>query len=609
MLTRRSFLLFFFLVVIPASPAQSQDTMYAFPSCDLSVEGPHGTADIHSVYVTMRDGVRIAVNVVLPDPLPGGGIVPTILTMTRYWRSEEGRGPGERERLFTSHGYALVVGDVRGTGASFGRWPHHRSEAETRDFVDLIDWIVEQPWSDGRVAGFGVSYGANTADWMAARGHPALEAVVSRFPDFDPYADLYFPGGVPNAYMGREWGRIVKSMDLNVERRYEDGSRGVRPVDADSAGRLLAEAIEARRDVPSVWQGLQEVTYRDDRPESWTGASVDDWGTHNRTHELEEWGGPIQSWASWTDAGTANGVLHRYMTLDNPQRAFIGAWSHGGEHDTDPYRPDTATAAPAFTTQITEDLCFLRNWLGRHGALAPGKQLVYYTMGERRWKTTTTWPPPEAELQPWYLSGTGRLTEAAPSEAGSDEYEVDFAATTGTTNRWATNNTGGDVVYGDRSEEDRKLLTYTSDPLLQDVVITGQPVATIHLASTHEDGALFVYLEDVAPDGTVRYLTEGMLRALHRKVADEPPPYEVLGPHHTFEREDGRPLVPGRVTKLEFDLMPLSVLVPAGHRLRIALAGADADTFRRIPERGVPTLSLHYGGEQSSRVLLPVMPR
>lgn len=150
-------------------------------------------------------------------------------------------------------------------------------------------------------------------------------------------------------------------------------------------------------------------------------------------------------------------------------------------------------------------------------------------------------------------------------------------------------------------------MTYTSDPLPRDLEITGQPVATLHVASTQEDGAFFVYLEDVAPDGTVRYLTEGMLRALHRKVADEAPPYEMVGPYHTFEREDGEPLVPGHVAVLEFEFMPLSVLVPAGHRLRIALAGADADTFRRIPEAGMPTISVHYGGERPSRVSLPVM--
>lgn len=611
-LTRRDVLLRSSAIAFSAAlagPAAAQQTDYAFPSCEVSVEGPHATGEILSVYLTMRDGVRIALDVVLPDPLPEGKPVPTVLIMTRYWRSEEGRGPGARERFHTSHGYALVTGDVRGTGASFGQWPHHRSEAETRDFVEIIDWIVAQPWSDGRVLGQGTSYSANTADWMSVWGHPALVAVVSRFPDFDPYADLYFPGGVPNAYMGREWGTEVKAMDLNVKRSYEDGPRGVRPVAADSGGRLLARAIEGRRDVPSVWEGLRTVTYRDDRPESWHGASVDDWGTQARTPAVERWGGPIQSWASWMDAGTANGVLHRFTSLDNPQQAFIGAWSHGGWHDADPFRPADAEATPGGELQFLESLCFRERQLGAGKSREPRRELVYYTMGEQRWKTTREWPPAGVQSQPWYLTQGGGLTRSRAAVPSVDGYAVDFTATTGTTNRWATNNTGGDVIYGNRAEADRKLLTYMSDPLPTALEITGRPEVILHVTSTHEDGAFFVYLEAVAPDGTVRYLTEGMLRALHRKVSTREPPYRVSGPYHTFERADGEPLVPGQMATLAFELMPTSVLVPEGHRLRVAIAGADADTFRRIPEEGHPIVTLHLGGVHASHVVLPVLRR
>ena len=143
----------------------------------------------------------------LPEDLPEGRRIPAILIMTRYWRAEEGREPSgpwqpaklkaDGVRFWVSHGFAVVIGDVRGTGASFGVWPHHRSRDETRDFSEIIDWIAGQPWSDGQVAGFGSSFSANTADWMAERNHPALKAVISRFPDYDPYADLYLPGGLP----------------------------------------------------------------------------------------------------------------------------------------------------------------------------------------------------------------------------------------------------------------------------------------------------------------------------------------------------------------------------------------------------------------------------
>jgi putative CocE/NonD family hydrolase len=598
--------------------ATSVPPTYTFPSCDVDPEGRYGAGPARSFYLPMRDGVRIAVDVVLPEGLPGGSRIPTILSMTRYWRAEEGRQPRlsraevEPVRFWASHGFAVVVGDVRGTGASFGVWPHHRSRDETRDFGEIMDWIAAQPWSDGQVAGFGSSYTANTADWLPERNHPALKAVVSRFPDYDPYADLYFPGGIPNAYMGRTWGLEVRDMDLNVKRQYTDGPRGVKPVDGDEGARLLTAAIEARRHVPSVWEALSRVTYRDDTPDGWNGWSMDDWGIHSWRDAVERSGVPVQSWGSWMDAGTANGVLHRFMTLANSQRVFVGAWSHGGDRDASPYQREDADPNPPFHVQLLEDLCFLERHLrGRNTSRGPAERLlVYFTMGEEHWKTTPTWPPQGSEPQRWYFASGGVLMRDAPTAADADDrYAINFQATTGTKNRWMTNNTGDDVVYGDRRTPDRRLLTYTGAPLTQDVEITGQPVVALYVSSTHTDGAFMVNFEDVAPDGYVRYLTGGQLRAVHRQISAEQPPYRVLGPYHSFKRKDGSPLVPGEVTEITFELMPVSVVVRAGHRLRVAIAGADADTFRRIPDGGVPIIAVYHDATHPSHIALPIASR
>jgi putative CocE/NonD family hydrolase len=535
--------------------------------------------------------------------------------MTRYWRAEEGQQPRlsrsevEPVQFWASHGFAVVVGDVRGTGASFGVWPHHRSRAETQDFSEIMDWIAAQPWSDGQIAGFGNSYNANTADWLPERNHPALKAVISRFPDYDPYADLYFPGGVPNAYMGRTWGLEVKDMDLNVKRQYSDGPRGVKPVDGDEGARLLAAAIEARRHVPSVWEALSRVTYRDDRPDQWGGWSMDDWGIHSWREAVERSRVPIQSWGSWMDAGTSNGVLHRFMTLANPQRVFVGAWSHGGVHDASPYQREDANPNPPSHVQLLEDLCFLERHMRRRNTsqVPTDRLLVYFTMGEEQWKTTPAWPPQGSGPQRWYFASGGALMREAPTAVdAADRYPIDFQATTGTRNRWVTNNTGDDVVYGDRSAADQRLLAYTSAPLPRDVEITGQPVVAMYVRSTHTDGAFVVNFEDVAPDGYVRYLTGGQLRAIHRKISAEQPPYRVLGPYRSFKRNDGSPLVPGEISEVAFELMPVSVVVRAAHRLRIAIAGADLDTFRRIPENGVPIITVYRDAAHSSHITLPI---
>jgi putative CocE/NonD family hydrolase len=556
----------------------------------------------------MRDSVRIALDVVLPQGLPEGARVPTVLTMTRYWRGWDGDGPNDLQRFFSSHGYAVVWGDSRGTGASFGQWPHHRSRDEVADFGEIMDWITAQPWSDGTVAGWGNSYTANTNDWFAQVGRPSFRAGISRFPDHDPYTDLYFPGGVPNAYMGRNWGLRVKDMDLNLPRsRGGAPPVGVRPVDEDVDGSILAAAVEARRDVPSVWESFQVLTYKDEVMPLWRGLSMDDWGIHSHAEEVEASGSAIYSWASWTDAGTAQGVLHRFMTLSNPQRAVISAWSHGARQDTDPFHAADHPLDPTIEEQRLEDLCFLEAYVRRDGG--PMHELVYRTMGEDGWKRTTEWPLRRIREEVWYLREGGLLSTEAPLTAGADQYAVDFTHTTGERNRWATNNGAGDVVYPDRAEEDAKLLTYTSAPLGGDVEVTGYPVVTLRLRSSHRDGAVFIYLEDVAPDGRVLYIGEGQIRLIHRKESEELPPFATAGPYHSFKEADAAPMVPGELEEVVFALHPTSVLFRAGHRIRIAIGGADAGTFARVPAVGDPVWTVERGVETPSFVTLPVIPR
>lgn len=587
---------------------EAAEVAYAFGSCGAAYEGPYATGPVRSLYVPMRDGVRIALDVVLPEGLPEGSRVPTILTMTRYWRAFDGDGPSDFQRFFTSHGYAVVWGDSRGTGASFGVWPHHRSQDEVLDFGEVMDWIVAQPWSDGTVGGWGTSYTANTNDWFAQVGTSAFKAGISRFPDYDPYADLYFPGGVPNAYMGSNWGLRVKEMDLNTPRsRGEEPPVGVRPVDEDTDRTLLAAAVEQHRPVPSVWESFRVLTYKDEAMPLWGGLSMDDWGIHTHAADVEASGSAIYSWASWTDAGTAQGVLHRFMTLSNPQRAVIAAWSHGAREDASPYHPEDYPLDPPAEVQRLEDLCFYEMYV--RGAGGAAHELVYKTMGEDAWKRTTVWPLPATREQVWYLRADGGLSPEAPTAPGSDRYAVDFTATTGARNRWATNNGAGDVVYPDRAGEDAKLLAYTSAPLAEDLEVTGSVVVTLRLRSTHEDGAVFAYLEDVTPDGRVLYVGEGQLRLLHRKLSEEEPPFATAEPYHSYKRADAAPMRPGEVEEVVFSLLPTSVLFRAGHCIRIALAGADAGTFARVPAEGGPVWTVERGGDLPSFVTLPIIPR
>ena len=199
--------------------------------------------------------------------------------------------------------------------------------------------------------------------------------------------------------------------------------------------------------------------------------------------------------------------------------------------------------------------------------------------------------------------------DPVPESRGNDSYTVDFSATTGNENRWMSQ-MGKPVRYGDRRDEDRKLLTYTSVPLAEDVELTGSPTVTLYVASTHTDGAFYVYLEDVGPDGRVSYLTEGMLRAIHRKTADPATaPYVPLGVYHTFRRADAQPLVPGEVVPIAITMFPISTVFEKSHSIRIAVAGHDDSLKDKYPRDGIPVLTVERNASYPSQVLLPLLRR
>ncbi|HJU64323.1 MAG TPA: CocE/NonD family hydrolase [Gemmatimonadaceae bacterium] len=594
-----------------ALPAQQPVLLpRAIRECSIPADPSGAQVARQSLYVPAADSVRLAVDVHLPRGLGAGSRLPTIFSATRYWRSAEGAPIGSEARTWVSRGYAYVSMDVRGTGASFGQWHLPWSEREVQDIGHVARWIARQPWSNGRVGTIGTSYPGNTALLAAAFGGPAVRAVVPRFMDFDMYTDLLFPGGVVAESLIVVWGRLVRGMDLN-QSPDGNGSAGVRPVDADVGEQLLDAAVQDHRVNPVGFDQVAErVTYKDESLAQFGGSPIDASGAFHYRSEIERSGVPIFGWASWLDAGTAQGAINRFLTWRNPQLLVIGAWSHGGGHDANPFAPVNRTSNPPSRTQAQQASCFLHRVLGDSARPLRERAIIYYTMVQDRWKKTAVWPIPGTRQERFHLDSAGTLSRSAPARAGSDRYRVDFDVTTGVRNRWYTQMGGSDVVYEERSAIDRRLLSYTSAPLSRDIEVTGHPLVTLRVSSTHTDGNFIVYLEDVAPDGRVTYVTEGHLRALHRKLSNDPPPYRTPYPYRSFARKDAEPLVPGELATLTFPLLPTSVLFRRGHRIRISLAGADRDSFKRLPtaQQGDVTITVARGGDQPSYIELPVVP-
>jgi len=131
----------------------------------------------------------------------------------------------------------------------------------------------------------------------------------------------------------------------------------------------------------------------------------------------------------------------------------------------------------------------------------------------------------------------------------------------------------------------------------------------VHLwvSSTAQDGDFFVYLEVVVSRGYSHYITEGKLRASHRALHQ--PPYENMGlPWHRSHEEDVVPLPQGQPVELVFAMQPAATVFDAGHRIRVTVTGADADTFETPQLDPPPTITIYRDADHASYVELPVIP-
>jgi uncharacterized protein len=573
-----------------------------------------------SVYVMMQDGCRLAVDVILPDG-DASRRWPAVLILTPYVRRFE-LAPGtidvepspnsSRYRdMFVPRGYALVVVDARGTGASFGTRDSFRSPRERADYSTIADWIVAQPWSDGSIGATGISYLGAACDFLASTGHKAVKAIAPLFAVWDTWADNYYPGGMLIKRLALVYDELMLALDhdkraLRSQFSYfaNPALLGPMPVDDDRDGSLAREAVQGHLANFRMPDFITEFKFRDDAlpyDSNFTSASF---SPYNYLDEIPK-DVAVYAISGWMDgAGYANGALARFLTLPNAhRRLMLGPWDHGARVNTSPWRSRIEPELPV----LGEVLRFFDQHLaGRDTGLLQEDPIHYFTVHAEEWRTAKAWPPVEGTLQLYTTSGL-QLATVQPNAPSEQSYRADFTAGSGTQTRYERI-AGIDATsyYADWSQRERRLLAFTGPALEQDLEIAGHPVVSLWLASSEPDASVFAYLSEVEADGTSRYVTEGVLRAIHRAETPAPRNYRTTWPWRTFARKDARPMPIGEPQLLRFALLPTAWRFAKGSRLRLSIAGADADHFVQAPHGRPPLLTILSGGDHASVLELPV---
>ncbi len=544
------------------------------------------------VAVPMADGVVLYADVYRPAT----GQWPVMLHRTPYGRV---RWIGSFVQLspveLATHGYAVVVQDVRGRGESPGE---HRPFDEADDGRATVEWAACQPWSDGRVGGYGSSYMAASQMQAAVAGPAALSVIA---PVQAP--DDYFEG---RTYWG---GAFELGSMLSVALGPQAGGTADR-LPAEDAGplrRALAAGLQRLTDpVPTFplreWAGdgvpaLEQLApwffdwirhFGDD--EYWQRINVA--GRHKNVRacglHITGWydafcAGAIRNFAGLSDsAATEQARRGQYL--------IVGPWAHYSQAGLHSARVGQGWfGAAAALNLIQEQL----DWFDEFFAAGPSPsrpRVRYFLMGAEQWHTAEAWPPPEATTVALYLCGSDLRIERG--EAGVRHFDYDP--------RDPVPTAGGAQLIGPMcppGPADRRLiearsdvLTYTGAELTDDLTIAGWVNVDLDVSSSAPCTDFTATLVDVHPDGTAMSVCEGIRR--WRPTAD-------------------RELV-------HIELGATAIRIPAGHRVRLEVSSSNFPRFDPNPNTGrlawdedapvVARQSVWHGGTDGSRLELPVLP-
>ncbi|MBD3192326.1 MAG: CocE/NonD family hydrolase [Candidatus Heimdallarchaeota archaeon] len=513
-------------------------------------------AIVYKCMVPMRDGIRLATDVYLPEDIGENEKLPTILVRTPY--NKDGLTSFTLTYLISR--YAVVLQDMRGRFASEGIDMLFMNAST--DGYDTIHWLAAQDWCNGRIGTFGPSALGITQYFMHLAQPPALKTQVIAIGTPDLYHSALYQGGAFREALVVGW----------------------------------LEGIGSEYWLPTIYQQENFSSF---------------WENVTLTNKYSLVKTPAVHQAGWFDCflqGTIDGFVgYQYESEPMAQGKsylVIGPWTHGRNFEEEQGEVTfPANSKDDYTLTLANK--FFKYYLKEKAVNFHDDHIFYYCMGPdyegsagNFWRTTNDWPIP-TNYTAFYLHAGNQLSTEEPAEnEGADSYFYDPQHPVPTIGGNNLNIAAG--PYDQASLETRgDVITFTSEDLTENVEVTGRIKAYLWVSSNCTDTDFTVKLTDVYPDGRSMLIQDGIIRAKYRNNDSKP---ELL--------------VPGEIVQVEVDLWSSSYIFNAGHKMRVVISSSNYPRFQANPNNGaaiftnnetlVANNTIYYDQNHPSHILLPI---
>jgi putative CocE/NonD family hydrolase len=494
------------------------------------------------VFVPMRDGAQLALDLYFPSS-PSNNL-PVVLERTPYNKAIFGL----EAKFWTARGYVYAIQDVRGRFRSEGRFEPFLREGP--DGFDTIEWLARQSWCSGKVGTIGMSYDA-LVQWLAAVERPPhLAAMVV---NCSPQDHLPYEQGVLKFMGVMEWLYLIRGQKPG------DGS----PLTASES--FPPPAFEKAFDeLPVAGQDLKVFGHVDEVWRRWCseGPDSDYWKPLRYLSKVDRVAVPVLHQSGWFDGGSLLGTKLNYLAMMKAgaknQRLIIGPWGHTDTATRKEGGRDFGEAALLDLEQEYAD--WFAHWL--KGEAAPGGDPVkLFVMGENRWMSAASYPPPGQPKKYFLGSKFALLPDRADSRRGRDQYVYDPGDPT-----WSPRMLGDEMEsrYGELLRESKDIVAYRSAPIQEPFKILGPMSAVIYVSSDAPETDVFVRISEEDPSHKHFLLAEGKTRV----------------------RFQGK-----KPVRVEVDLWHTAIRITKGNRLVVDIASASFPLYARNLNTGENSLT------------------